>query len=126
MCSDELETAEHLFLHCNVAHSLWRESIWPLNVSNLGSVSIQGLVKLLICLPGDLIRSPIDRRNFTMHAAFLLDSLWYARNSIIHRNQVLNVSYSLGFVRRRYFDHLLAWADLAFFETTTAPSVLPT
>ncbi|KAB1219765.1 hypothetical protein CJ030_MR3G005774 [Morella rubra] len=98
LCSLAPESALHLFVFCRVAKTLWRESFWPIITNNLSFTSIAAFIKWIVCSKRAFLRSLVEHRNYVLHAAIVLDSIWDAQNSVIHQDWVVNMHELIGSV----------------------------
>lgn len=112
LCSLAPESALHLFMFCRAAKTLRRESFWPIIINNLSFTSIAAFIKWIVCSKRAFLHSPVEHRNYVLHAAIVLDSIWYAWNSVIHQDWFVTMHELIGSVKRRYLDHLQAWSDI--------------
>lgn len=50
ICFQEVETIEHVFLHCSLAQIIWKESPWPINTNAFCAVSMPQWIRMF-CHP---------------------------------------------------------------------------
>lgn len=74
LCGLVLETAEHLFLRCQVAHVVWRGAVWPILIDRLPEMSLPYFVLRLLHPDWVFGVKKSDRRNFILGSAVVLDS----------------------------------------------------
>jgi hypothetical protein len=109
MCKGPSETIEHLMLDCPIAKIIWRNSKWPLDISVFRNQPISAWVKAIL-YPHQLLSIPKHyTHEFQVTAAIIMDSIWYARNSLIHKNTIPDPSFLLKHISNTSRAHLTAW-----------------
>ncbi|KAB1199595.1 hypothetical protein CJ030_MR0G020163 [Morella rubra] len=109
LCGLEAESAEHLFLRCQVARVVWHGSFWPLLIERFVDSNIAEFILGLLYASRTFGIPKVDCRNFTLAAALVLDSLWYLCNDVIHNKATIDPFVVIQTTRRGYLEHSLAW-----------------
>ncbi|KAB1226989.1 hypothetical protein CJ030_MR1G014989 [Morella rubra] len=109
LCSNQAETALHLFQHCPVSRILWRNSAWPLDIANIPTSSPADLIKKLLNADDSLGIPPPQLQMFIINAAIIFYELWYSRNQLLHAGIPCIIKAKLVALARRYADHFHAW-----------------
>jgi hypothetical protein len=84
MCSGMLETANHLFLHCDYAFSIWLEVFRWLGVTVVMPTDLSMLFEYFI----GLARSKKSRKGFMLVWHTTLWLIWRSRNDVIFNNKL--------------------------------------
>lgn len=94
-----------------MAQIAWREAPWPLVMTNFPSLGIAEWMCIML-KPAQLLNLPFDQQiNFSRFAAILMDSIWFARNRIIHKGGSLIISQLLTTIHSRFQELLAAWSE---------------
>jgi hypothetical protein len=88
LCSSTLESASHLFLHCDFAFSIWLDVFRWIGVSVIMPAALSTLFDYFI----GLARSKKARKGFMLVWHTTLWQIWRARNDVIFNNKVLNAA----------------------------------
>jgi exonuclease III len=112
-CKGPLETLCHIFLECDLARILWRNSPWSIMSSSFSSRPISDWILAIIYPTSRLAIPLVETRKFQLFASLTLDFIWLSRNKLIHealqpdpRKAILQLKFNLE-------SHLLAWRDVA-------------
>jgi hypothetical protein len=87
-CVGSLESASHLFLHCDFAYSIWLDIFRWLDVIVIMPGSLSSLFEYFI----GLARSKKARKGFMLIWHTTLWQIWRSRNDVIFNNSLLNVA----------------------------------
>jgi hypothetical protein len=83
-CNGPLETLNHIFLNSDLAKILWRTSRWPILISSFADRPISKWISAII-YPFVKLAVPLaDTWRFQTFAAPVMDTIWFARNKLIH------------------------------------------
>ena len=80
LCKNALETLDHIFLQCDWASQIWLLAPWPLNLQNMGNISIFAWIKIILNPKGLLGLDDCDVKYFQLYALIVLDQIWVTRN----------------------------------------------
>ncbi|KAB1214037.1 Anaphase-promoting complex subunit 7 [Morella rubra] len=84
LCHSAPETTHHLFLQCDFSQIIWRMSPWPMDILQLGDMSMEDWIKLIF--NPLLCGVPVDECHyFQLFASNALDLIWFNRNLAAHR-----------------------------------------
>lgn len=86
----EVESAEHLFLRCQVARVVWRGSIWPLLIERFVDSNVADFILGFLYASRTFGIPKADCHNFILAAALVLDSLWFLRNDVIQNKATVD------------------------------------
>lgn len=109
LCSEGTETPLHLFIQCVIAQVLWRQSIRPLDVTRLPLQNMKDLVEYFILNDNRRFSIRNDHRVVALNAAIVLDTIWQARNEVIHNSGSIHLHSLINSVKAKVYDHLMAW-----------------
>ncbi|KAM6568490.1 hypothetical protein CsatB_016475 [Cannabis sativa] len=101
LCGDEVETMEHLFLHCNLASHLWRASPWGLIPINDNGGTMWDWVKFLWSLEN----IGVVMREAFLFASILVDTIWLVQNEKVHNNCYHNPHHYINSVFQCYVEY---------------------
>jgi hypothetical protein len=108
LCSSEEESLSHMFFNCIFARVAWRSSFWPLDSSAWSSISPTNWIKGTLA-PHSTFGIPLaDCHLFQIYAFVLCDQIWFARNKVVHKGSIPDISYLANSIRRSTLDHATA------------------
>ncbi|POO03379.1 hypothetical protein TorRG33x02_005840 [Trema orientale] len=80
LCNRHPESAEHLFLHCDVAQRIWFSSAWNLRPSSEHSPTMADWFRFI----WDLNATPCSE--VLVFSSVTLEAIWKTRNEAVHNN----------------------------------------
>jgi hypothetical protein len=108
-CGGPLETLSHIFLECVLAKVLWSSSPWPLNTNLFSSGPIFEWIMAVIH-PFEKLGIPkAESRKFQLFASLVMDSIWLARNKLIHEASPPNPAKTIQQLKVTLEHHYSAW-----------------
>lgn len=120
-CHNTLETLGHIFLECDLARNLWRNSPWPLNLANFATRPLSDWVKAIV-FPSDWLLVPkSDSQKFQIFASLNLDFIWQARNKLIHDAIEPDPVKAISCVSSNLNFHVAAWKEAAIPSLWSPP-----
>ncbi|KAF4375349.1 hypothetical protein G4B88_022015 [Cannabis sativa] len=81
LCDGDVDSLEHLFFHCHVAHFCWFRSSWGIRSDLLHFGSPRDIVEWIFFPP---FADCVDSNQFSLFAAYLCFYLWKIRNLCYH------------------------------------------
>jgi hypothetical protein len=73
---------------------IWRESPWPLDIIRFSELPIDEWMKIILAPKDSLAIHSEQGQDFLLYAAIVMDSIWLARNKVVHLGsipQALNI-----------------------------------
>jgi hypothetical protein len=120
-CLGPAETLQHIFFSCPLARLLWLHSKWPLNASAFSALPISEWSQALL-RPHDLLGIPLmEVRQFQIYSLIVLDNIWLARNSLIHKAVKPDPHKILKLIRSSFSHHMSAWSAVSDSEAWVPP-----
>lgn len=92
---------------------IWATGTWPMRLHGFSLDGIHGWMKFVLNprnLPSDLQQR---WREFILYVAIVVDSIWYARNSLVHHKVPVDVQDIQTNIRRRFDEHFFAWGEVS-------------
>nr|XP_023927580.1 uncharacterized protein LOC112038979 [Quercus suber] len=111
LCKNAPETLDHIFLQCDWASQIWLLAPWPLNLQNIGNISICVWIKIILYPKGLLGLDDCDVKYFQLYALIVLDQIWVTRNKIRFEGKSSNPLELSRQILRSYEEHKQAWKD---------------
>lgn len=102
----------HLLVKCNVATKIWKELPWAIRMDCIPFSSSADLVKAILNADVLLNLDHQSAKPFILNAALVLDSIWQARNLLVHQQVPVVVEDIFAGLRRRYAEHSCAWMEV--------------
>jgi hypothetical protein len=121
LCGVEIETADHLFLYCNVAKQVWFEIFTWLKVSFGLPHSLFAIFNCLLCAG-----NPRANKGRLMICCAVVWSIWKFRNSVLFENENGAVSDLVEAIKVISWKWWLARSKKAhclFYEWRAEPSI---
>lgn len=84
ICGDSSESLHHLLFSCSYARLIWRLSPWGPNVESYQQRTVEEWIQSILDPSKFLGISTLDCHSFQLFAVLILDSLWMARNKLLH------------------------------------------
>lgn len=110
-------------LDCPITRIIWKNSKWPLDISVFRDQPFSAWIKAILH-PQQLLSIPKhDIHEFHITATTTMDLIWYAQNSLIHKNTVPNPIILLKeHLVRTSQAHLTAWKLTSTSNLAWTPS----
>lgn len=110
ICNTHLETSEHLFLGCDFSTILWRNIPWPLFSLSHAERPMADWFKLLLNSDNMPVQFQEQWPLLMLAVAIVFDTIWYARNELVHERKTPDVAEAIQTIQRRYYEHEEAWS----------------
>ena len=83
LCSQEVESASHLFFRCPTAKAIWFAACWGFKSEELQLANSSDITKIILEPPDSLCQAH-DLWLVSLKMALTLEEIWYIRNAVIH------------------------------------------
>ncbi|EXC24973.1 TMV resistance protein N [Morus notabilis] len=102
LCGLVSESATHLFLYCQSVGPLWFLSRWGLNTNSLCCDSMATFLELVLF--GDPNSLCHFNGDFLLYASVLLETIWLARNKLVHEEKTFDIADIHSSVQAQFND----------------------
>ncbi|KAB1222715.1 hypothetical protein CJ030_MR2G022154 [Morella rubra] len=120
------ETLHHLLFSCSYVRLLWRLSPWALNVERFRHSLVHDWIHCILEPSSLLGLSTCDCHSFQLFVVLLLDSVWMARNKLLHDRVQISPRMLLQQILHTHKEHRAAWQVAPkLLQKVKAPSFLP-
>lgn len=102
LCDAAEESVEHLFLHCPFISCISRQAPQTINLAALELQSIMEWIKIVLDPSRMLNLSRKLEHSFVLYAVIAMDSIWFARNQVVHNHVPVDPNQILLHIQRSH------------------------
>ena len=101
LCSQEVESASHLFFRCPAAKAIWFATCWGFKLEELQLANTSDITKIILEPPDSLCQAH-DLWLVSLKMALTLEEIWYIRNAVIHLKGTVDIQASIGRIEAKF------------------------
>ena len=103
LCSQEVESASHLFFSCPAVKALWFAACWGFKSEEIQLANTSDITKIILEPPDSLCQTH-DLWLVSLKMALTLEEIWYIRNAVIHLKGTVDIQASIGRIEAKFRD----------------------